>query len=151
MSAVIVLTATIKAIVTFAPGHLDSIELIPGPSNAAQVPISAMSPLPSAKRCSTRTAAARSRRSATHDAAPGYRHLDRMSAKADGTDSRLLMIVDIIKLCHCLPFPMLRVRRLGDLLGQSVAGSRYRPCHPSAAQRRRRSLPPLQRRCFVLE
>lgn len=39
MSAFIVSTSTIEAIVTFAVRHLDSIEPLPGSSTAAWVPI----------------------------------------------------------------------------------------------------------------
>jgi hypothetical protein len=42
-------------------------------------------------------------RYATEAPAPRYRHRDRASFKPDGSDSQLLMAIDI-KLCHCLSY-----------------------------------------------
>ena len=104
MSAFIVSTSTIEAIVTFAIRHLDSIEPLPGTSTAAWVPIRALSPHAIGQALLDENHRSVNHRYATDAPAPRYCHLDRVSAKVDGSYSRLLMAVDIIRLCHCLDY-----------------------------------------------
>jgi hypothetical protein len=104
MSAFIVSSSTIEAIVTFARRHLDSIEPLPGASTATLVPIDAVSTHAIGQALLDENHRSVNHRYATHDLAPRYRHLDRVSCKVDGSYWRLLMAVDMIKLCHCLAY-----------------------------------------------
>lgn len=102
MSAYIVSTATIEAIVTFALRHLDSIDPLPGTSTAAWVPIKALSPHVIGQALLDENHRSVNHRYGTEAPVPRYRHLDRISFRPDGSNSQLLMAVDIIKLGHCL-------------------------------------------------
>lgn len=104
MSAFIVSTSTIEAIVTFAIRYLDSIEPLPGTSTAEWLPIKTVSPHEIGQALIEENYRSVNHRYASDDPAPRYRHFDRVSAKVDGSYSRLLMAVDIIKLCHCLAY-----------------------------------------------
>ena len=104
MSAFIVSTSVIEAIVTFAVRHLDSIEPLPGTSTAAWVPIKTMSPHEIGQALLDENRRSVNHRYASEEQAPGYRHRDRVFAKVDRSYSRLLMAVDMIKLCHCLTY-----------------------------------------------
>ena len=104
MSATIVSTATIEAIVTFALRTLDSIDPLPGTSTATWVPIKALSPHAIGQALLDENHRSVNHRYATDATAPCYRHLDRACFKPDGLNSRLLMATDIIKLAHCLAY-----------------------------------------------
>jgi hypothetical protein len=91
MSAFIVSTSTIAAIVTFAIRNLDSIESLPGTSTAAWGPISALSPHAIGQALLDENHRSVNHRYHKDDPAPRYRHLDRVFAKVDASYRRLLM------------------------------------------------------------
>ena len=104
MSATIVSTATIEAIVTFALRTLDSIDPLPGTSTATWVPIKALAPHAIGQALLDENYRSVNHRYATEAPVPRYRHRDRTSFRRDGSNSQLLMAMDIIKLCHCLSY-----------------------------------------------
>ena len=104
MSAFIVSTSTIEAIVTFAVRHLDSIEPLPGTSATAWVAIRAENPDAIGQALLDENYRSVNCRYRTEDAPLRYRHRSRLTGNVDGTTCRALTAVDIIKLCHCLAY-----------------------------------------------
>ena len=104
MSAFIVSTSTIEAIVTFAMHNLDSIEPLPGTSTAVWIPIRAENPDAIGQTLLDENFRSVNHRYRTEEVPPRYRHRNRLTGNVGGATKRTLHAVDIIKICHCLAY-----------------------------------------------
>ena len=104
MSAFIVSTSTIEAIVTFAMHNLDSIEPRPGTSTATWVPIRTECPDAIGQALLDENFRSVNNRYRTVEVPPPYRHRNRLVGNVDGASMRALQAVDIVKICHCLAY-----------------------------------------------
>ena len=107
MSAFIVSTSTIEAIVTFALHNLDSIEPLPDTSTAAWIPIRAESADAIGQVLldeNFRSVNCRYRTDRTDEVPPRYRHRSRLAGNVGRVTEQSLRAIDIIKICHCLAY-----------------------------------------------
>ena len=104
MSAFIVSTPTIEAIVTFAAHHLVSCEPLPGTSTAAWMPIGVECLDAIGQALLDENFRSVNHRYRTAEVPPRYRHRSRLVGTIDGASKRALHAIDIIKVCHCLAY-----------------------------------------------
>ena len=104
MSAFIVSTLTIEAIVTFAMDNLDSMEPLPCTSTAGWIPIRGENPAAIGQALVDENFRSVNHRYRTEEVPPRYRHRSRLVGNVGGATKRTLHAVDIIKLCHCLAY-----------------------------------------------